>query len=137
MKILDESGAPAVFPKFLKCLNCGCEVLVESYLDMTNLPGFGILAAPPNPPGSIQFGCANNCGASYIGVSVEYRQRFHYETSISFGGGDDPTRVRFGDRKLASIDSEPKAAGPKQYRFIHRRSPKRRKGDSDGTVPQS
>lgn len=138
MKQLDESGTPPTFPKFLKCLNCGCEVLVESYRDMElNLPGFGHLAAPPNPPGSIQFGCANNCGAAYIGVNTDHRQRFHYAASISFGGSDDPTQVRFGERKMAEVqEPNPRAQAPRRYRFTHKRQPRRRRGDSDGPVPK-
>jgi hypothetical protein len=135
MKQLDEGGTQPVFPKFLKCLNCGCEVLVESYRDMElNLPGFSHLA-PPNPPGIFQFGCPNNCGANYVSACNDCRQKFHYEQSISFGGDDDPTHVRFGERKMVEVqDPSPRAAAPKRYRFTHKRRPKRRKGDSDGTV---
>lgn len=137
MKGLDERGAAAVFPKFLKCLNCGCEALVESYDDMEkSLPGFGWLPAPPNPPGLFQFGCPNNCGASYVSACSECRQQFHYESSISFGGQDDPTHVRFGERKMIELtESDP--AAPRRHRFVHRRAPRRRRGDSDGPVPQS
>lgn len=131
MKQLNESGAPAAFPKFLKCLNCGCEVLVESYRDMElNLPGFAYLQ-PPNPPGIFQFGCPNNCGAIYVSGCVDCRQKFHYETSVSFGGGDDPTHVRFGERKMVE-------SSPKRYRFTHKRQPRRRnEGDSDGPLQES
>lgn len=136
MKQLNESGAPAVFPKFLKCNNCGCEVLVESYQDMErNLPGF-VFLPPPNPPGSFQFGCPNNCGASYISGCVDCRQQFHYETSIGFGGDDDPTHVRFGERKMVEVPETDLSSAPKRYRFTHKRRPRRRKGDSDGPVPQ-
>ena len=138
MKKLNEPGAPAVFPKFLKCNNCGCEVLVESYDDMEDsLPGFHWLAAP-NPPGIFQFGCPNNCGAIYVAGCIDCRQKFHYETGISFGGTDDPTHVRFGERKMVEVEPpDPHADTPKRYRFTHKRRPKRRRGGDDhGPVPQ-
>ena len=141
MKKLNEPGAPAVFPKFLKCNNCGCEALVESYEDMeANLPGYSILP-PPNPPGIFQFGCPNNCGAAYVAACIECRQKFHYETSITFGGGDDPTHIGFGERKVveippSSIDRlQGKPEAPKRYRFTHKRRPKRRPGGTNGPLP--
>ena len=136
MKKLNESGSRPVFPKFLKCLNCGCEVLVENFRDMADsLPGFAWLESPPHPPGLFQFGCPNRCGANYVSACSECRQRFHHETSISFGGAD-PAHVRFGERRMVEVQEPDPDTPSKRYRFTHRRQPKRRKGDSDGPVPQ-
>ena len=130
MRNLDETGADPVFPKFFKCLNCGCETLVESYDDMErNLPNFGWLPFP-NAPGSMQFGCPNNCGACYVSACTDCRQKFHYADSISYGG-DDVTHVKFGERSVTEV-----VPNQRKYRFTHKRPPKRRKGDEeDGTIP--
>lgn len=136
MKNLGESGSQVVFPKVLKCLNCGCEVAVESYEDMSaNLPGFSWLPSPPNPPGAFQFGCPNLCGACYVSACAECRMEFHHARHVHFGV-DDIAHARFGHRGLTEVkDTSPQ----KKYRFTHKekRQPKRRKGDSDGTVSSS
>lgn len=132
MKKLGEGGSKAVFPKVLKCLNCGCEVAVTSYEDMAeNLPGFGWLQSPPNPPGAFQFGCPNACGACFVSACPECRQEFHHAKHVHYGG-DDIAHARFGHRSLTEVKK-------KKYRFTHKesRQPKRRKGDSDGTVSSS
>ncbi len=125
MKRLHEGGAKAVYPKVLKCSNCGNEVSVDSFGDLAqNMPHFVLVRTPP---GAFQFGCPNNCGGGYVATDVEIRREFHYAKHVSYG---------FPNVKLAAFGT--RALDPKKNQFTYeaskRRQPRRRKGGNDGPV---
>jgi len=157
MKQLGESGADPVFPKVLKCLNCGCEVSVDGFKDMeANLTTFAWLPSPPNPPGAFQFGCPNRCGSCYVSACPDCRQEFHGASHVHFGG-EDPTHARFGQRQLIHADKpvgldmklalgfvakatpipQIPQAGDVPQQFTYKRRPDRRRGGNDGPIPSS
>jgi hypothetical protein len=154
VKQLGESGAKPVFPKVLKCINCGCEVSVDSFDDMeSGLLAFAWLPSPPNPPGAFQFGCPNKCGSCYVSACPDCRQQFHGATHVHYGG-EDITHARFGERKLIKLGHQgldlkeasefiakaappPAPADAPRQKFTYKRRPDRRKGGNDGPIPSS
>lgn len=98
MKILD-AGAASVWPKILKCSNCGNEVEVASMADLAGaMPGFGWIV---HTPFGFQFACPNYCGAAYVAIDPVARQAFHHAPSVMYGGAD-LTSVRVGGRRPAT-----------------------------------
>jgi len=92
MRITDP-GARAVWPKTLKCRNCGSQVIVDSMADLAqSLPGFTWIA---NAPAAFQFGCPNACGSAYIAINPDARQAFHHAPCVLYGGAD-PTTIGVG-----------------------------------------
>lgn len=121
MRITD-AGARAVWPKILKCCNCGSQVEVDSFVDLSrHMPGFAWVANAM--PGAFQFACPNVCGSFYFAVSYVSRQAFYHAPCVSYGGLD-ATEIRPGALQ---------AAAPTKPRRRRRRPG----GESHGTVPAS
>ena len=96
----EEPGARAVWPKFLTCRNCGCEVIVANFADMAqSLPHFSLLAGIP---GGFQFACPNTCGAAYVAQCPAFRQLFHHAPSVEYGG-ENVYEIRAGQRHPVAL----------------------------------